>query len=151
MACSKGNLKLVSFFSNTSLLESDGKVVTDFFNVSAQSNQLEVLKYQLWTFNVTYLSENLLGIDLASLYNKGLYEMFVFVLDTIKYQTDSDGVFKAKLSELKKDMETNYSYVNYLVTNKYLVKTNEVLDVITKLDDVYKIRETPAELVNVKW
>jgi len=42
-------------------------------------------------------------------------------------------------------------FVNYLVTNKYLVKTNEVLDVITKLDDVYKIRETPAELVNVKW
>jgi len=153
LALTRGNLKCVLVLAYSDgqncLLQSEDEIVSDYFNVCAQNNQTEVLKYLMWSYAGDYLSKNLLGIDLKGLYDKGLYDMFLFVLDTYKYQTDYSEDFANKLKELLDHIKVNYRYVDYVVSNPYTTKVVEVQTLMEKISKVIAAKSDAVELAKI--
>lgn len=109
-------------------------MMANCFNICAQNNQMAALEYLMETFEDEYYHDNLVEIDLQSLYDKGLYDIFSFVINKFKYQTINSEIFIEKLENLKKYIESKSRYINYIVTDRYLNKVNTILDMMNKID-----------------
>ena len=166
LACSRGHMKYVVYltqsirFDHGSLMlarrdSTDPDPTSQYFSISAEHSQLEVLRFQLNTFVGAARVNNLLSINLMNLYNKGLFDVFILILDHIQYQSRLD-TFVVKLTELKTYIESQIGYASYIVSDKYLLKTNEVLTLIGKINALYKLRlssneELSQKLTQVTW
>jgi hypothetical protein len=133
LACAQGHLKTVVILMSNEVMEADNH---DYFDICAQNNQLEILKYLSSVCCEECFSLNWLAVDFQKLYDQGLYEVFVFLLEAVKYRTDFDDALLSKLGDLKKHIETHSSYVSYVVADKYLTKVMEIILSVVRVIDI---------------
>ena len=134
--CQKGYLKGLIFMTHYHFPTLE---MSNCFNICAQNNQMISLEYLMEVFEDDFYHDNLVEIDLQGLYDKGLYNIFSFVINKFKYQTLNSEIFIEKLENLKKYIESNSGYINYIITSKYLIKVNKILDMMNKIDLIANI------------